>query len=199
MPRRRADGPSADELLASTGSAVLRSASRIAEYALANLPRVIVDGDKIVWPEAYEALVRKLREEKRDEPTLGDVIWAIDAALDGADPSWIHERLDSLIQSIDNMWVKGLIAAGLAMSRAALKMNEKWVRELTTDPDAIFLKILENGTPAAQQAALLLREHPRLLSVISDYVLLKLGLQRMDNAKPQGPSRGEQAAARKGV
>ena len=181
MPRRRSLKAS---ILEDTGAAVLRGAGRVADYAVQNLPRLIYDGGRVVWPEAYEQLVRVLAERKRGEASLDDVAEAVERTLDGADESWLLERMDSLLQSIRSIWVKGLIATGLAGIRTALKMNPGWVGELESDTDRIVLLVLSKASP---EAAKLLEEHPALLRLVGDYMLAKLGLRRRENAEPQGP------------
>jgi len=136
------------------------------DFAINNLPRLIVDENgRVVNEKAFKLLV-----SRTSDPTIEDVVEVLEETVDGVDPS----VLDDAIRKIEDWKVKLAIAGGLAAAKTMLRMNPSWYRELREKREEIILELLKH--PDLHHAYELLKDRPKLVKFITDYVLLKLGV-----------------------
>ena len=181
MPSRRSRRRGKEELGKATALKLLECARVIADYAVANLPRLLVD-DKgnVVWPEAFNLLLEKLRAEGREEPTLADVADVLEQLADRLDPAQVFDAL----RRIPDWKVKLAISGGMAAAKTILRVNPEWRRELVEKREELVLAMLAN--PGLSQAYLILKDRPNLLRFVTDCVLIALGVEQVPVQKEKG-------------
>lgn len=148
------------------------SARSIADYAVENLPRLIVDPDTdpptVVWPEAFERLRQIVKDP--DNPTKDEIATVLEELSTG----FRYEYLDEMLVNLDDWKIKVAIAAGLSTAKTILKLEPSWVKELQTKRGSLILQMLKHEQ--TYESYLLLKDRPRLTEFISNYLLIKLGI-----------------------
>lgn len=152
---------------------VIESVRVIADYAVENLPRLIVDADSdppmIVWPEAFEML-RKIINDPAS-PTRDEICTVLEALA----PGFKFDMLDNMIKNLSDWKVKIAIGVGLASARTILKVEPDWIAELNSQRETLVLKMLNHESTISSYQ--LLEHRPRLTKFITDYTLMKVGIQ----------------------
>jgi len=157
---------------------VIANARLIADYAVENLPSLIIDdAGNVVWPEAFDALIQRVPNP--EEMTVEDVADVLEDMSDRLD----MEQLDETIRRIPDWKVKLAVAGGLAAAKTILKLEPEWTRELSEKREKLILQLLQH--PSTARAYALLKDRPHLLKFITDYVLLKLGVPIAEPRRPQ--------------
>jgi hypothetical protein len=180
---------------------VLSSVNVIANYAVNNLPSLIVDPftGKVVWKEAYDSLRQRCNGR---EPTINDIADVLEDFIQRSLLSFskVDDVLKNLPITPKTVAVRGAIAFGLAVAKVKLSEHPELLEEILRSGPDVVLKVLSasNATTAYE----ILSTHPNLRAFVYAYAIYKLGVSTNvieESLKMQASNNVEQNANLRGA